>query len=157
MKKGIHPEYHDVSVTCACGNTWRTRSTTKDLRVEICSACHPFFTGKMRLVDAAGRVERFQRRYQPSDELDAQRAAKAKKKKAREAVRAEAARKPVPKPKPEAKPKAEPKGEGKGKPEAKSRAEGKPAEGKPAARVESAPAGKPQGKSQPESKQAAKA
>jgi large subunit ribosomal protein L31 len=63
MKKGIHPEYHDVTVVCACGSTLPTRSTKKDLRVEICSACHPFFTGKQKLVDSAGRVERFQKRY----------------------------------------------------------------------------------------------
>ncbi|MBI4161044.1 MAG: 50S ribosomal protein L31 [Acidobacteria bacterium] len=65
MKKGIHPEYHDVTVTCACGSTFKTRSTRKNLRLEICSQCHPFFTGKQKLVDTAGRVERFRRRYQP--------------------------------------------------------------------------------------------
>jgi large subunit ribosomal protein L31 len=64
MKKGLHPEYHEVTVVCACGNTFQTRSTKKDLRVEICSSCHPFFTGKQKLVDSAGRVERFQKRYQ---------------------------------------------------------------------------------------------
>ena len=64
MKKGIHPEYHDITVVCACGNTFPTRSTKKDLRVEICSDCHPFFTGKQKLVDSAGRVERFNKRYQ---------------------------------------------------------------------------------------------
>ena len=64
MKEGIHPEYHEINVTCACGHTFRTRSTYKaDLRLEICSNCHPFFTGKQRLVDSAGRVERFRRRY----------------------------------------------------------------------------------------------
>ena len=64
MRDGIHPEYHEVMVVCACGNTFKTRSTKKDLRVEICSSCHPFFTGKQKLVDSAGRVERFQKRYQ---------------------------------------------------------------------------------------------
>jgi large subunit ribosomal protein L31 len=64
MKKGIHPEFHEVNVVCACGNTFQTRSTKKDLRVEICSACHPFFTGKQKLVDSAGRVERFRIRYE---------------------------------------------------------------------------------------------
>jgi large subunit ribosomal protein L31 len=64
MKSEIHPEYHEVTVHCACGETWTTRSTKKELRVEICSKCHPFFTGKQKLVDSAGRVERFQRRYQ---------------------------------------------------------------------------------------------
>lgn len=63
MKSGIHPEYHEVEVHCACGNTWKTRSTKKELRLEICSACHPLFTGKQKLVDSAGMVERFQRRY----------------------------------------------------------------------------------------------
>lgn len=63
MKKGIHPEYHDVEVHCACGNSFKTRSTAETLKVEICSDCHPFFTGKQKLVDAAGRIERFQRRY----------------------------------------------------------------------------------------------
>ena len=63
MKEKIHPEYHEITVACACGNSFQTRSTKKDLRVEICSACHPFFTGKQKLVDSAGRVERFQKRY----------------------------------------------------------------------------------------------
>ena len=63
MKKGIHPEYHDVTVSCACGEKFVTRSTRKDLRLEICSKCHPFFTGKQKLMDTAGRVERFQRKY----------------------------------------------------------------------------------------------
>ncbi len=63
MKEKIHPEYHEVDVHCACGNTWKTRSTKNELRLEICSNCHPFFTGKSKLVDTAGRVERFQKRY----------------------------------------------------------------------------------------------
>ncbi len=65
MKAGIHPDYHPVTVHCACGHTFKTRSTVKGefLRVEICSSCHPFFTGKQKLVDTAGRVERFQRKY----------------------------------------------------------------------------------------------
>ena len=63
MKDGIHPKYYDVEVHCACGNSCETRSTSETLKVEICSACHPFFTGKQKLVDAAGRIERFQRRY----------------------------------------------------------------------------------------------
>jgi large subunit ribosomal protein L31 len=65
MKKGIHPEYHEVAVVCACGNTFKTRSTYKSevLHLEICSNCHPFFTGKQKLLDTAGRVERFQRKY----------------------------------------------------------------------------------------------
>ena len=63
MKPGIHPEYHEVEVRCACGNTFTTSSTKKELRLEICSACHPFFTGKQKLVDTAGMAERFERRY----------------------------------------------------------------------------------------------
>jgi large subunit ribosomal protein L31 len=64
MKQGIHPQYNEISVHCACGETFTTRSTRKeDLSVEICSACHPFFTGKQKLVDTAGRVDRFNRRY----------------------------------------------------------------------------------------------
>ena len=64
MKAGIHPAYYDVRVMCACGNTFTTRSTRKgDMRLEICSNCHPFFTGRQKLVDTAGRVERFQRKY----------------------------------------------------------------------------------------------
>ncbi len=63
MKEKIHPEYFEVTAHCACGNTWKTRSTKKELRLEICSQCHPFFTGKAKLVDTEGRVERFQKRY----------------------------------------------------------------------------------------------
>ena len=65
MKTGIHPEYHEVTVICACGNVFKTGSTRKgDIRLEICSNCHPFFTGKQKLMDTAGRVERFEKRYQ---------------------------------------------------------------------------------------------
>jgi large subunit ribosomal protein L31 len=65
MKEGIHPDYHEVTVHCACGNTFQTRSTMKgqSLRLEICSNCHPFFTGKQKLLDTAGRIERFRRKY----------------------------------------------------------------------------------------------
>ena len=63
MKSGIHPKYHEVVVTCACGETFKARSTNPELRLEICSKCHPFFTGKQKLIDSAGRVERFQKRY----------------------------------------------------------------------------------------------
>ncbi|NLT66708.1 MAG: 50S ribosomal protein L31 [Acidobacteria bacterium] len=63
MKEGIHPKYHNVVVTCACGNKFETRSTKPEIRLELCSACHPFFTGKQKLVDTAGRIERFQKRY----------------------------------------------------------------------------------------------
>ena len=68
MKPKIHPEYFDVTVACACGASFPTRSTKKDLRVEICSNCHPFFTGKQKLLDTAGRVERFQKRYTKKDD-----------------------------------------------------------------------------------------
>ncbi len=63
MKSGIHPEYKEITVTCACGNTFQTRSTINTIHVEICSACHPFYTGKQKMVDSAGRVERFNRKY----------------------------------------------------------------------------------------------
>jgi len=63
MKQGIHPEYVMCTVHCSCGNTFTTRSTKSELRVELCSNCHPFYTGKQKLVDTGGRVERFQRRY----------------------------------------------------------------------------------------------
>lgn len=63
MKPGIHPRYEEVVVRCACGAKFATRSTRADLRVDICSQCHPFFTGKQKLIDTAGRVERFNRKY----------------------------------------------------------------------------------------------
>ena len=63
MKPDIHPEYIETTISCACGNAYVTRSTVPDLRVAICSKCHPFFTGRQRLVDTAGRVEKFQRKY----------------------------------------------------------------------------------------------
>ncbi|MGQ9456642.1 MAG: 50S ribosomal protein L31 [Armatimonadota bacterium] len=63
MKKGIHPKYVKCIVTCACGNTFETRSTVEEIRTEICSACHPFFTGKQKIVDTEGRVEKFMAKY----------------------------------------------------------------------------------------------
>lgn len=63
MKQGIHPKYINCKVHCACGTTFVTRSTKPELRVDICSACHPFFTGKQKFVDTAGRVERFQKKF----------------------------------------------------------------------------------------------
>jgi large subunit ribosomal protein L31 len=63
MKKGIHPDYVECTVTCGCGNRFTTRSTKPTINVEVCSNCHPFYTGKQKFVDTAGRVERFQRRY----------------------------------------------------------------------------------------------
>ncbi len=67
MKKDIHPKYESTTVTCACGNVLEIRSTVKDIKVEICSNCHPFFTGKQKLVDTAGRVERFKKKYNIKD------------------------------------------------------------------------------------------
>ena len=63
MKEGIHPEYHDCQVSCACGEKFVTKATVKEIHVEICSSCHPFYSGKQKLVDTAGRIEKFQRRY----------------------------------------------------------------------------------------------
>ena len=63
MKKGIHPDYKECTIVCACGNTVHTHATKKSIHVEICSQCHPYYTGKQKLVDSAGRVERFQTRY----------------------------------------------------------------------------------------------
>jgi len=63
MKKGIHPEYYEATVKCACGNTFKTGSTKKELRVEVCSECHPFFTGQQKTVERGGRVERFKKKY----------------------------------------------------------------------------------------------
>jgi len=63
MKKDIHPKYYQAKVTCACGNSWIVGSTKKEINLDICSACHPFFTGKQKIVDTAGRVEKFRRKY----------------------------------------------------------------------------------------------
>ena len=63
MKKGIHPDYKQATIKCACGETFTTGSVKEDIRVEICSKCHPFFTGKQKLVDTGGRVDRFKKRY----------------------------------------------------------------------------------------------
>jgi large subunit ribosomal protein L31 len=72
MKQGIHPNYQEINVHCACGNEFQTRSTKKDdLHLEICSECHPFFTGKQKLIDTAGRVDRFNKRYGKKTETPA--------------------------------------------------------------------------------------
>lgn len=63
MKKDIHPQYEETTITCACGNVVKTRSTKQNIKVEICSKCHPFYTGKQKLVDTGGRVERFNKRF----------------------------------------------------------------------------------------------
>lgn len=68
MKKDIHPDYVESTVTCSCGETFTTRSTRPEIKVEVCSACHPFYTGKQKLVDTAGRVERFNRKYRRAEQ-----------------------------------------------------------------------------------------
>ena len=89
MKEGIHPSYQEVDVRCACGNTFKTRSTKPDLHLEICSACHPFFTGRQKLIDTEGRVERFNKKFglQTSEQR------KAAEKVARDAAKAAAPKK----------------------------------------------------------------
>jgi large subunit ribosomal protein L31 len=82
VKEGIHPKYHSVDVRCACGATWKTRSTKPELHLEICSSCHPFFTGKQKLLDTEGRVERFTKKYgaqTAASRKTAEKAAKSKK------------------------------------------------------------------------------
>jgi len=69
MKSDIHPEYQEITVSCICGNTFKTRSTKEKIDLEICSQCHPFYTGKQKLVDTAGRVERFRKRYAQAEKL----------------------------------------------------------------------------------------
>ena len=63
MKQSIHPEYKDTKVSCACGNAWETRSTNEEIRLDICSACHPFFTGQQKFINRGGRVEKFKNKY----------------------------------------------------------------------------------------------
>lgn len=87
MKEKIHPAYQEVKVTCACGNTFVTRSTKKELKVEICSQCHPFFSGKQKYLDTAGRIEKFHRKYTKKEAAPA-------KEKAEAAAPAEASAKP---------------------------------------------------------------
>jgi large subunit ribosomal protein L31 len=63
MKASTHPDYNEINVTCSCGNTFKTRSTGQDLSIDVCSACHPFYTGKQKMVDTAGRVDKFRKKY----------------------------------------------------------------------------------------------
>ncbi len=70
MKKGIHPKYEKSIISCACGNSFETGSTKKNMKVEICSICHPFFTGKQKMIDTAGRVERFNKKYNLTNDED---------------------------------------------------------------------------------------
>ena len=79
MKEGIHPKYAEVEVRCACGNTFKTRSTKPELHLEICSACHPFFTGRQKLIDTEGRVERFTKKFGAQTSEQRKTAAKAAK------------------------------------------------------------------------------
>ena len=79
MKEAIHPKYHDVEARCACGAKWKTRSTKPELHLEICSQCHPFFTGKQKLIDTEGRVERFTKKFGAQTAEQRKTAAKAKK------------------------------------------------------------------------------
>ena len=72
MKDGIHPEYNESTITCVCGNSTKTRTTRGDMHVEICSTCHPFYTGKQKIVDTAGRVERFRKKYGLKDESESE-------------------------------------------------------------------------------------
>ena len=79
MKEGIHPKYQEVEARCACGNTFKTRSTKPELHLEICSACHPFFTGRQKLIDTEGRVERFNKKFGTQTSEQRKTAAKAVK------------------------------------------------------------------------------
>ncbi len=76
MKQGIHPEYMETTVTCSCGETFTTRGTTPEIRVELCNQCHPFYTGKQKLVDSGGRVERYKQRYAKTQQKQAEAARK---------------------------------------------------------------------------------
>jgi large subunit ribosomal protein L31 len=121
MKEGIHPEYKTARIVCACGAVIETRSTRGDFHVEICSSCHPFFTGKVKLMDTAGRIERFKNRYGNAPKEEAKKAAPAPapvsvkpaaKEENRAAKRAKAnAGKPKPAPEPKAEAKPEPSGD----------------------------------------------
>jgi len=77
MKEGIHPEYMVTQVTCGCGNTFVTRSTVPEIKVDICNVCHPFYTGKLKYVDTAGRIERFRRKFAPGSYASVARSKKA--------------------------------------------------------------------------------
>jgi len=132
MKKDIHPKYGPASVTCGCGNTWETQSTKAEIRVEVCSKCHPFYTGTQKFVDTAGRVEKFQRKYRWTEEGAAKHAETAGRKAAPK--KAEAPRK---KPADAAKAKRKPKVT---RPKAAPKAEAVKAEAQPAPeKLEAAP------------------
>lgn len=80
MKKEIHPDYQKTTITCSCGNSFETRSTVKDIKVEICSVCHPFYTGKQKLVDTAGRVDKFRSKIEAAKKLQQKNKEQSKKK-----------------------------------------------------------------------------
>ncbi len=80
MKKDVHPEYYETTVTCGCGNSFHTRSTRKELKVDICNNCHPFYTGKLKYVDTAGRIEKFQTKFASGSYASLQKTAKKKTK-----------------------------------------------------------------------------
>ncbi len=132
MRKDIHPKYEEATVKCVCGNTFTTRSTVKEIEVEICSACHPFFTGTQKLVDSAGRIERFMKKY-GKDYLPGEEEAKGKAEvKAEVKAEAKPAEEKAPE-KPAEEPKAEkpaeaPKAEKPAEPAEDKKAEDKPAE-----------------------------
>jgi large subunit ribosomal protein L31 len=90
LKPDIHPEYYEATVTCACGNTWQTRSTSEVLKTDVCSKCHPFYTGEQRIVDSAGQVERFMQRVEVSQKLaleaEERRKAKEERRRARQVI-----------------------------------------------------------------------
>ena len=80
MKDGIHPNYVEAVVTCSCGNSFKTRATKRELKIDICSACHPFFTGKLKYIDTAGRIEKFQSKFAAGTYTSVQKPAKPAKK-----------------------------------------------------------------------------
>jgi large subunit ribosomal protein L31 len=87
MKQGIHPNYQEATVVCSCGNTWTTRSTKSNMRVELCNQCHPFYTGEQRIVDTAGQVERFMRRLEGAQDDPRRKKAERRQKKAEQRQR----------------------------------------------------------------------
>lgn len=89
MKPGIHPNYQDATVVCACGNTWTTRSTKPLLRIDLCPQCHPFYTGEQRIVDTAGQVERFMKRLEAASEAPRKKKAERRQRKLEQRVRSQ--------------------------------------------------------------------
>jgi large subunit ribosomal protein L31 len=87
MRAGIHPKYEEATVTCACGNSWQTRSTKPQIRIDLCPKCHPFYTGEQRIVDAAGQVERFMRRVEQAEAAPRRKKAERRQRKLDQRVR----------------------------------------------------------------------